>query len=84
MANSYKLRHDRSNCIGCSACASIAPDYWGMAEDGKSKLSGAKKAADGMDERDIGDKEFADNKRAADSCPVNVIHIVDSKGKKLV
>ena len=81
----YQIRHDRPNCIGCAACASIAPDYWVMGEDGKSDVLDSTKTPEGWEEKDIPDSSFEDNKRAAESCPVNVIHIVDKKtGKQLI
>lgn len=81
----YKIEHDRPNCIGCAACAAVAPDFWEMNADGKSDVKGGRKNADGTDELDIEDKDFASNKAAADSCPVNVIHIRDKeKNERLI
>jgi len=42
-----KIQHDRPNCIGCAACAAVAPEFWSMNEDGKSDLKNAKPAANG-------------------------------------
>lgn len=80
----YKIEHDRPNCIGCAACAAVAPDFWEMNADGKSDLKGAAKAADGGEEKDIEDKDYATNRSAADSCPVNVIHIKDKEKNERV
>lgn len=80
----YKLEHDRPNCIGCAACAAIAPDFWSMSEDGKSDIVGCKKREDGWEELDIAEKDFALNKDAAEACPVNVIHLTDKDGNKLI
>jgi ferredoxin len=81
----YVLQHDRPNCIGCAACEAVAPDYWEMHEDGKSDIKKGKNLDNGWQELDIEEKNFAINKEAADSCPVNVIHLVDKKtGKKLI
>ena len=81
----FQIQHDRPNCIGCAACAAIAPDFWTMSEDGKSDIVASKKREDGWEELDIEEKNFALNKEAADSCPVNVIHIVDKKtGEKII
>ncbi len=79
----YVLQHDRPNCIGCAACAAVAPDFWEMHDGGKSDIKGGKDKEDGWQEREIEEKDFEINKEAADSCPVNVIHIVkkDSKEK---
>ena len=80
----YVLQHDRPNCIGCGACAAVAPDFWEMAEDGKSKLKGAKKINNDWWELEIGKKDFQANKDAADSCPVNVIHIIKKDAKEKI
>ena len=81
----YTLMHDRPNCIGCAACAAVAPDFWTMHEDGKSDIVGCKKRDDEWEELDIEEKNYAENKEAADSCPVNVIHIMDKKtGEKII
>ncbi len=57
------ITHDRDLCVGCGACAAICPDNWEMAEDGKAS---AKKL-----ELD----EVGCNKQAAESCPVQCIHV---------
>ena len=76
----YRIEHDRPNCIGCSACAAVAPEFWTMDEgnDGKSDIKrdkGTKILDNGWEELDIDEKDYAQNKEAADACPVNVIHI---------
>ena len=49
-------------------------DTWEMADDGKSKC---KKTSISKEELDC-------NMKAAKGCPVNVIHILDENGKKLI
>ncbi len=71
MATTIKIEHDRPNCIGCGACASICPDNWEMMKDGKSKPKKTTLT------------EMGCNKDAAEGCPVNVIHIIEN-GKKIV
>ena len=66
-----KIIHDKNICIGCGACAAVCPVNWEMGSDGKSK---PKKT-----ELD----EIGCNMDAAQSCPVNCIHI-DENGKKLI
>ena len=78
----YQIQHDRPNCIGCAACAAVAPDFWEMHEDGKSDIIGSKKTEDEWEELDIDEKDLACNKEAADSCPVNVIHIINKETKE--
>ncbi|EKD64116.1 MAG: hypothetical protein ACD_51C00069G0002 [uncultured bacterium] len=66
----YTVKHDRDNCIGCGACTMVCPDFWSMSDDGKSVLKG-----NVNNQLDIEEKDYACNKEAADSCPVNVIHV---------
>jgi len=81
----YKIEHEVQNCIGCSACALTAPDYWEMGPDGKSHMKGSKKRADGIEENEIDEKDREINELAARNCPVNVIHLIDKEsGKKIV
>ena len=81
----YKVQHDRANCIGCGACAAVAPNLWKMNDDGKSDIVGGKKVNDDLQELDIDEKDFQINKESADSCPVNAIHIIEKKtGKKII
>ena len=75
----FKIVHDREECIGCGSCAAACPKFWEMDPDGKSKLIGSKGNA-----LEIGEKDLKCNKEAAESCPVNVIHIKDEKGKDVV
>lgn len=77
----FKIVHIRDECIGCGACASICSNFWEMESDGKVKLKGAKSE----------DKKFIleidnlkCNKDAAESCPVNCIHIYNREGEKVV
>ncbi len=71
----YKIEHDRPNCIGCGACVAVAPDYWEMNEDGKSNIIKCKSKEKDDWQKDISEEEFKENMEAAESCPVNVIHI---------
>lgn len=71
----YKLEHDRPNCIGCGACVAVAPDYWEMHDDSKADIINCKSKENGWQEKDIEEKDFKENMEAAESCPVNVIHL---------
>ena len=84
----FKIEHDRPGCIGCGACASVAPEFWKMSDgDGKSDLIGSKEIKEGptIVKEELEMDDVKNNKDAADSCPVNVIHIIDQKtGQKLI
>lgn len=81
----YILQHNRPDCIGCAACEAVAPDFWEMNEDGKSDIKGGKNVENGWQELDFEEKDFQINKDGADSCPVNVIHIVKKEtGEKII
>lgn len=80
----YTLKHDRPNCIGCAACEAVAPDFWEMNEDGKSDIKSGKNVDNGWQELNFEEKDFEINKEAADSCPVNVIHIVKKDTKEKI
>ena len=75
-----KIIHDRKGCIGCGACAAVCPASWEMGDDGKSNLKGAKQEGDNFV---LEAPEKGCNMSAAQSCPVNVIH-VEEEDKKLI
>lgn len=78
MTNNFRVEHIKDECIGCAACASVCPEYWKMTEDGKSSIIGGKKESFG---ESLGPQTegFDCNKEAAESCPVNCIHIYEIK-----
>ncbi len=80
----YILQHNKPECIGCAACEAVAPDFWEMNEDGKSDIKGGKNVDGGKQELDLEEKDFKVNKEAAESCPVNVIHIVKKDTKEKI
>jgi ferredoxin len=80
----YKLQHNKADCIGCGACEAIAPDFFEVKDDGKVQLKGGKETGKDIWEKDIEEKDFQINKDAADSCPVNVIHIIKKGGEKII
>lgn len=81
----YKIRHDRPGCIGCTMCANIAPKHWEMSDlDGQADLIGGEEVDSGQ-EKSIDESEFQVNMDAAESCPVNVIHLIEiGSGKELI
>lgn len=78
-----KIFYDKPGCIGCGACAAVAPEYWEMEGD-KSHVKESKENADGTEERDITADQKPKNMEAAQSCPVNVIHLKDKDGNQLI
>lgn len=70
-----KIIHEKSKCIGCGACASVCERYFEMEEDGKSHLKSSKKTQEGEYELDVDDPGCI--KEAANSCPVQCIHITE-------
>ena len=75
-----KIIHDKNTCIGCGACAAVCPDSWEMGGDGKATLK------DGKADGDNFVKEVPEegcNMQAAQSCPVNCIH-VEKDGNKVI
>ena len=82
----YKIEFDREVCIGALACTAVAEHFWPRSEDGKVDLTGAAYNEQTKKwELIIDEKDFQINRDAADSCPVNVIHIVKKEtGERLV
>lgn len=81
----FTLQHNKPECIGCGACAAVAPEFWVMNEnDNKSDIKDSKLLENGWEEREIEEKDLAINKDAAESCPVNVIHILKENGEKII
>jgi ferredoxin len=73
----YEVKQERAKCIGCQACTIQCPEYWSMAHDGKSRLKGAKPGPKGWESRAFQNDEGLEcNKKAANVCPVNIIHVV--------
>lgn len=69
-----KIILERQKCIGCGSCQALCPKYWKLADDGKTDLLGSKpNPENGNYELEI--KEADCNQEAADSCPVQCIHI---------
>jgi ferredoxin len=79
----YKVIYERSGCTGAAICVAAFEKRWSLAEDGKADLKGSKKHKDHY-ELMIDESELGDMLAAAQGCPVNVIHIEDETGKRLV
>lgn len=76
----FKIQQDRDQCIACGACWTTCPAFWEQSDDGKSTLKGNSNNA-----LDIEEKDLECNKKAAESCPVKIIHITNAEtGEKVV
>jgi ferredoxin len=78
-----KITHLRKDCIGCGACAAIAPDFWTMdEEDSLSTLKGSVAKGD-LFELEVSDEDAINqNKEASEVCPVDIIKLVDEEKKE--
>jgi len=69
------ITQQRNKCIGCNYCVELAYQRWRMSKkDGKCTLIG------GVDKKGfytakVDDMEYAENKRAAEVCPVKIIQV---------
>lgn len=71
----YKIEYDRKGCIGAGTCEAVCPKSWKIADDGKANVL----------IKEFDEESLKCNMDAAESCPVNVIHIIDKKtGKQLI
>lgn len=80
----YRIEHDRENCIGCRNCTYVCPEFWEMGPDDKSDVKGSTEPEPGWEHLEIEEKDFSCNERAADECPVNVIHIKNLETNQLL
>jgi len=83
MRKKYRVEYTRGECIGAFACVAVLPKYWEVAQDGKANLIGCKKDGDKYI-IEIDESELEQMKLSAESCPVNVIHIYDEDGNKII
>ena len=70
----YKIKYDRSKCIGAASCVELAPETWVLDKEGLAKQK----------KKSITEKDLEKNVKAAKSCPTKAIEIFDEKGKKIV
>ena len=81
----FVIEHDRPNCIGCGSCCVIADKFWELDDEGKSKLIKGTRRENGKEMQEIEEKDLEVVKDAAESCPVNVIHLREKEtGKELI
>ena len=83
MGKKYKVEYDRDSCIGALACVAVDEERWEVGDDGKANLiNGIEK--DGKFYIEIDEQDLEGLKEAAEACPVNVIHIYDEEGNKII
>lgn len=79
MGKRYKIIYHKNECIGAFACLAAAPETWTQNDD-KADLVEGKKEGEEIYTKEV--DELGGNLEAAQSCPVNCIHIIDNKTKK--
>ena len=84
MSKRYKIIYKRNECIGAYACVAAEPNEWKEnADDNVADLIEGINEGDEVYVKELDD--LGNNLEAAQSCPVNCIHIIDTKtGKKLI
>ncbi len=78
MTKKYKIIYNRDECISAKTCIEFYEKFKISKKDDKADLSGSKEE-DGQYVLEISEKDLQAAKEAAQSCPVNVIHIYDSE-----
>lgn len=78
----YRILHERSSCIGCGSCEYEAPQTWEL--DPVEGLSNLKEGVlkGNYFTREIDETDYEDNKRACDSCPINIIRLEEVRKNK--
>lgn len=69
------ITQQRDKCIGCNYCVELAYNRWRMSKkDGKATLIGGVNRK-GFYTVKVREDELDDNKKAAEACPVKIIHV---------
>ncbi len=69
-----KIRHKKDECIGCALCEQEAPEYFTMDDEGMAILIDSVKQG-AFHQRKGLEYDRASLTRAAEGCPVNIIHV---------
>jgi len=81
----YKVVYERNGCIGAAACAALLEERWKLSDmDGKANLVSGVETKPGVFEYEFTEEQLGKILESAEACPVNVIHIYDEEGKKLI
>lgn len=82
----FKVKVDRTLCIGAASCVAVAPNTFELDNEGKAviKKKDSTQTSDFVNYSDINDNE-TNIMHASKSCPVNAIVIVevDDKGNEI-
>lgn len=82
----FKVKIDRTQCIGAASCVAVAPNTFDLDSEGKAvvKKKDGTSTSDFVNYSDINDDE-TNVMHAAKSCPVNAIIIVevDEQGNEI-
>jgi len=69
------ITQQRDKCIGCNYCVELAYSRWRMSKkDGKATLIGGVNRK-GFYTVKVREDELDDNIKAAEACPVKIIHV---------
>lgn len=69
-----KIIYEKELCISCGSCQLLCPKFWKMDDGEKAELLGSEVNSEtGNFELEI--EEIECNNEAADSCPVQCIHV---------
>jgi len=69
------ITQQRAKCIGCNYCVELAYNRWRMSKkDGKATLIGGVNRK-GFYTVKVREDELEENIKAAEACPVKIIHV---------
>jgi len=68
------IRHKKNECIGCALCEQEAPEYFTMDDEGMATLIDSVEL-DAFHHRKGLEFDRPSLDRAAEGCPVNIIHV---------
>lgn len=69
------ITQQRNKCIGCNYCVELAYNRWRMSKkDGKATLIGGVNRK-GFYTVKVREDELEENIKAAEACPVKIIHV---------
>ncbi len=81
----FIVEFNKEGCIGAGACEAACPKFWKLDGDKATLIEGVANNDGSIQTREIGQEDLRSNLDAAQSCPVNVIHIRNKKtGEKLI